>query len=126
MRVKKEKAERKKVLSTLERIKSLKAAVDAAKTEQERISAARKLERLEQLKKGLAGKRLGKHKVQESQIDVQLGDDLADSLRGLKVSVIPTICHHIDALGKVEGNLFRDRFTSMQNRALVEPRTRVL
>ncbi len=27
---------------------------------------------------------------------------------------------------QVEGNLFKDRFLSMQNRALIEPRVRVL
>ena len=64
----------------------------------------------EKLAKGLAGQRLGKHIVPESEIDVQLGEDLTESLRGLKP----------------EGNLFRDRFLSMQQRALIEPRVPVL
>jgi nucleolar protein 53 len=46
---------------------------------------------MEQLRKGLAGQRFGKHKVAEGDIDVQLGEDLSDSLRGLKVS--PTTCY---------------------------------
>lgn len=39
----------------------------------------------EKLKRGLAGKRLGKHVVPEGDIDVQLGEDLSESFRGLKV-----------------------------------------
>ncbi|KIM25029.1 hypothetical protein M408DRAFT_331493 [Serendipita vermifera MAFF 305830] len=104
-----EKAERKKMLASLESMKSLRKEVENAKNEQDRILAERKLQKLEQLKKGLVGQRLGKHKVAEAEIDVQMGEDLSDSLRGLKV----------------EGNLFRDRLLSMQKRALVEPRTRV-
>ncbi|KAK7044201.1 hypothetical protein VNI00_007921 [Paramarasmius palmivorus] len=62
------------------------------------------------VKDGLSGRRVGKHKVPKGQIDVQLGEELSESLRGLKV----------------EGNLFRDRFLNLQQRALVEPRTLVL
>jgi nucleolar protein 53 len=65
--------------------------VESAKNEQERVVAQRKLEKMEQLRKGLAGQRFGKHKVAEGDIDVQLGEDLSDSLRGLKVS--PTTCY---------------------------------
>ncbi|GAW01957.1 P60-like protein [Lentinula edodes] len=39
-----------------------------------------------------------------------LGDELSESLRGIKV----------------EGNLFKDRFLNLQQRALIEPRLRVL
>jgi nucleolar protein 53 len=40
----------------------------------------------EKLKKqGLAGRKLGKHKVPESDVVVQLGEDLTENLRGLKV-----------------------------------------
>ena len=34
---------------------------------------------------GLSGQRLGRHKIPESQVEVQLGEDLSESLRGLKV-----------------------------------------
>jgi nucleolar protein 53 len=34
---------------------------------------------------GLAGQRLGRHKVPEGRVDVQLGEDLTETLRGLKV-----------------------------------------
>ena len=46
----------------------------------------------------------------EERVDVQLGEDLSESLRALKV----------------EGNLFRDRFGSLQQRGVVEPRVPVL
>ncbi|KAG1791941.1 uncharacterized protein BJ212DRAFT_1490825 [Suillus subaureus] len=62
------------------------------------------------LRKGLAGQRLGKYKVPENEIEVQIGEDLSENLRTLKP----------------EGNLFRDRFRSMQQRALIEPRVPIL
>lgn len=105
----KARAARKKMLVTLDRAKSLAKEIDNARTEHEREEAERKLERLKQLHKGLMGTRVGKHRVIEPEVDVQLGEDLAETLTGLKT----------------EGNLFRDRFLSMQNRALIEPRARV-
>lgn len=38
-------------------------------------------------RRGLAGQRLGRHRVPEEQVEVQLGDDLTESLRALKVSI---------------------------------------
>lgn len=69
----------------MDRLKALRKDVEMAKTEQERITAQRKLEKAEKLRKGLVGIRIGKHKVTEGDVDVQLGDDLSESLRGLKV-----------------------------------------
>jgi nucleolar protein 53 len=83
----------------------------------------------EKLKKqGLAGQKLGKHKVPKSNVIVQLGEDLTESLRGLKVC---THYHPIRSCKLIyhpqhEGNLFRDRFQSLQQRALIEPRVTVL
>lgn len=34
---------------------------------------------------GLAGKKVGKHVVRKERTEVQLGEDLSESLRGLKV-----------------------------------------
>ncbi|KAJ4488251.1 ribosome biogenesis protein Nop53/GLTSCR2 [Lentinula aciculospora] len=64
----------------------------------------------EKLQAGIAGQKFGKHRVPESFVDVQLGDELSESLRGMKV----------------EGNLFKDRFLNLQQRAFIEPRLRVL
>jgi len=52
--------------------------------------------------------RLGKVKYQEKSMDIQLTEELSESLRGLKP----------------EGNLFTDRFKSLQERAIIEPRIR--
>jgi nucleolar protein 53 len=41
----------------------------------------------DKLSRGLAGQKFGKHTVQKAKIDVQLGEDLTDSLRGLKVNL---------------------------------------
>lgn len=79
----------------------------------------------------MAGKRIGKHVVPEGETEVQLGEDLSESLRGLKVGYFFTGCvslSNTDGLYhlKVEGNLFRDRFLSLQHRALLEPRVPVM
>ncbi|KAL1405342.1 hypothetical protein Q8F55_008973 [Vanrija albida] len=52
------------------------------------------------------GEKIGKHRVAKGAVTVQLGEDLAESLRQVKP----------------EGNLFKDRFLSLQRRALLEPR----
>lgn len=56
------------------------------------------------------GEKVGRHRVGKKAVEVQLGEDLAESLRQLKP----------------EGNLFKDRFLSLQRRALLEPRAPVL
>jgi nucleolar protein 53 len=76
---------KKRLLATVDRVKSLKAEVETARTEQERKATERLLERAEALRRGLAGRRWGKYKVPEERIDVQLGEDLRPSLRELKV-----------------------------------------
>ncbi|THU84557.1 P60-like protein [Dendrothele bispora CBS 962.96] len=80
----------------------------------EEIATRRQAAILARFRNGLAGQKLGKYVVPEDEVDVQLGEDLTETLRGLKASFI------------VEGNLFKDRFLNLQQRALIEPRTRVL
>lgn len=63
-----------------------KSTIKAQQAREQRLAQLRKQEEEERLKKGLAGQRLGKHVVPEGQIDVQLGEELSESLRGLKVS----------------------------------------
>jgi hypothetical protein len=96
--------------------------------EQKQLTLAEKLR-----KKGLAGQKLGKHKVPESELVVQLGEDLSESLRVLKACYLCIGCMLFFLLGtntsfffQPEGNLFRDRFQSLQQRALIEPRALVL
>lgn len=53
-----------------------------AQRQAERVARAQ-----ERIRAGLAGHKLGKHHVPEGEVDVQLGEELSESLRGLKVSV---------------------------------------
>ncbi|KAI0372350.1 P60-like protein [Pilatotrama ljubarskyi] len=100
-----EKAARKRMLATVDSAKALRKAIARNLATRERLRAQRQAALQEKLRQGLAGQRIGKHVVPEGEIDVQLGEELSESLRGLKP----------------EGNLFRDRFINMQHRALIEP-----
>ncbi|KAJ1026334.1 hypothetical protein NDA16_002421 [Ustilago loliicola] len=88
----------------------------ALKRRQARLAAARaqaaEARRLQKeqilAKQGLAGLKVGKHKVPAQKLDVQVGDELSESLRTLKP----------------EGNLFRDRYNKLQARGVVEPRVK--
>ncbi|KAG9086594.1 hypothetical protein FS749_003540 [Ceratobasidium sp. UAMH 11750] len=99
-------AQKRQQLASLTTLKSLHRAVVSAQSESERAAAERAEK---QLAKGLVGMRIGKHIVKGGDIDVQLGEDLAESLRELKP----------------EGNLWRERWGSMVVRGKVEPRVRV-
>ncbi|KAH8827134.1 ribosome biogenesis protein Nop53/GLTSCR2 [Flagelloscypha sp. PMI_526] len=105
-----EKLNRKRLLASVNEARSLRKKANKVRMAQQEVAQARQAALVEKLRNGLQGQRLGKHKVPEGAIDVQLGEDLSESLRALKP----------------EGNLFRDRFLSMQQRALIEPRVRVL
>ncbi|KAJ3498716.1 hypothetical protein NLJ89_g10182 [Agrocybe chaxingu] len=106
-----ERAQRKRLLASINDARSIRKANSRLFSAREKEREQRRLALVEKLKKqGMAGQKLGKHKVPEGEIDVQLGEDLSENLRGLKP----------------EGNLFRDRFQSLQQRALIEPRVRVL
>ncbi|RPD61576.1 P60-like protein [Lentinus tigrinus ALCF2SS1-7] len=105
-----EKAARKRMLASVDSAKALRKALSRNLATRERLREQQQLAEQKKLKEGLAGQKIGKHKVPEGNIDVQLGEELSESLRGLKP----------------EGNLFKDRFISMQQRALIEPRTPVL
>ncbi|KAF7309510.1 Ribosome biogenesis protein NOP53 [Mycena indigotica] len=106
-----EKVRRKRELALVQDIRQLRKTANQTKTAREQRQRIREAALKAKLKKdGLAGQKLGKHRVPVGEVDVQLGDDLSESLRGLKP----------------EGNLFRDRFTSLQQRALIEPRVPVM
>ncbi|KAI8921422.1 ribosome biogenesis protein Nop53/GLTSCR2 [Powellomyces hirtus] len=77
-------------------------------SKEEKLHAARLTERAQQAQK-LADeetRRLGPHAFKPLPMDVQLTEDLADTLRELKP----------------EGNMFKDRFASLQKRTLIEAR----
>ncbi|KIJ64905.1 hypothetical protein HYDPIDRAFT_181653 [Hydnomerulius pinastri MD-312] len=105
-----EKAARKRLANSINMIKSLRSEAAKATDSREQARLARQLALKLKLQKGLAGQKLGKYKVPEADVDVQIGEDLSENLRTLKP----------------EGNLFRDRFVSLQQRALIEPRVPVL
>lgn len=106
-----EKAARKRFMASIPLAKGLRRSTARLLAQQELERAQRKIVLRDRLKRqGLAGLRLGKHKVPEGQVDVQLGEDLTESLRALKP----------------EGNLFKDRFLNLQQRALIEPRVPVV
>ncbi|KAJ6485690.1 ribosome biogenesis protein Nop53/GLTSCR2 [Mycena sanguinolenta] len=105
-----DKARKKNQLAVINDIRLLRRTANKTLSAREQAREARRAALQEKLKRGLAGQKLGKHRVPEEQVDVQLGEDLSESLRALKP----------------EGNLFRDRFTSLQQRALIEPRVPVL
>jgi nucleolar protein 53 len=73
------------MMASILHVKSLRKTVESQLSSRERIVAERKAARESRLKDGLAGERLGKHKVASGEIDVQLGDELAETLRELKV-----------------------------------------
>ncbi|CAG8528439.1 16334_t:CDS:10 [Rhizophagus irregularis] len=60
-------------------------------------------------KANLPLKKIGKYSVKKLPIDVQLQEELSESLRTLKP----------------EGNLFRDRMVSLEERNIIEPRVKV-
>ncbi|KAL0945916.1 hypothetical protein HGRIS_012199 [Hohenbuehelia grisea] len=105
-----ERAARKRLLASIDSAKSLKRSTEKRLSAQAQANVDKQRALREKLRQGLAGQKLGKHKVPTGEVDVQLGEDLSESLRALKP----------------EGNLFRDRFVSMQQRALIEPRAPVL
>jgi len=77
---------KKKQLQSINAIKALRKVVNNSLTENERQVAERKLAKHEKLvREGVTGIRLGKHFVPKTQIDVQLGEDLTETLRELKV-----------------------------------------
>lgn len=68
--------------------KSVQKTLEQSIASQEKLREEKRRIIRERLKQGLAGQRFGKHTVQKAKIDVQLGEDLTDSLRGLKVSFL--------------------------------------
>jgi len=116
------------MLASIDSVKSIRFEVEASLAARAHIRAVRRARLQEKLHQGLDGKRLGKHVVREREIEVQLGEELSESLRGLKVSILMVLLTVADEMNHIqpEGNLFKDRFLSMQHRALVEPRVPVL
>jgi len=57
--------------------------------ERERVRAIKKAALVAKLREhGLGGIKIGRHRVPEGDVEVQLGEDLAESFRGLKVGYL--------------------------------------
>ena len=80
-----EKALRKRLLNSIHQVKALRSDLSKLADAHQQARLARQLALRLKLRKGLAGQRLGKHRVPENDIEVQIGEDLSESLRNLKV-----------------------------------------
>ncbi|ORX35070.1 ribosome biogenesis protein Nop53/GLTSCR2 [Kockovaella imperatae] len=106
-RLEKMEAQKRRLLKSVGNVSALGKSAEekrAAMLEAERLAKFTKREKERLGLKG--GEKIGKHRVGKPKVTVQLGEDLAESLRQVKP----------------EGNLFKDRFLALQKRALVEPR----
>jgi nucleolar protein 53 len=77
---------RKRLHASVDTVKTLRTAGDKTLAARERASKERRAKQEARLARGgLAGQKLGKHVVREGEVDVQLGEELTESLRGLQV-----------------------------------------
>ncbi|WRT63203.1 uncharacterized protein IL334_000106 [Kwoniella shivajii] len=105
--------EKRKLLNSVSSVtsNSFRKEVERKAREQYEKESQAKLAKERKEKLGLkGGEKVGKYRVGKKRVEVQLGEDLAESLRQVKP----------------EGNLFKDRFMALQKRALIEPRQPVL
>ncbi|XP_043974750.1 ribosome biogenesis protein NOP53 [Gambusia affinis] len=86
-------------------LRSIKASI---RQQEEKTKSKQMRRRVKQEAQKAQPRRLGKLKFQAPDLDVQLSDELAGSLRQLKP----------------EGSILKDRFKSFQKRNLIEPRER--
>ena len=81
-----EKAARKRLAASVGEARTLrKASLKLMKMREEEKAQRRLAMKYQRRRRGLAGQRLGKHVVPEGGVEVQLGEDLSESLRAMKV-----------------------------------------
>ena len=77
---------RKRLHASVDAAKSLRKAGDRTLAARAQAAAERRARQEARLAQGgLVGQRLGKHVVRKEEVDVQLGEELSESLRGLQV-----------------------------------------
>lgn len=76
------------MLASVDSVKTLRKSISRDLATRERLRAQREAQMQEKLRQGLAGQKVGKHKVPEGEIAVQLGEELSESLRALKVRAV--------------------------------------
>ncbi|OCF41026.1 nucleolar protein 53 [Kwoniella heveanensis CBS 569] len=102
--------EKRKLANSVSSVAAFKKELERKAREEKEKERIAKLAKKEKERLGLqGGEKIGKHKLSKKRVEVQLGEDLAESLRQVKP----------------EGNLFKDRFLALQKRALIEPRVPV-
>ncbi|KAG8906357.1 hypothetical protein FRB99_007041 [Tulasnella sp. 403] len=83
-------AKHRRFLHSINFAKQMGKELDAKRLATKEGMLKRKFEKIEQYKSGLAGKRVGsKHHVPRGDIDVQLTEDMSDSLRKMKAAAHP-------------------------------------
>ncbi|OCF60156.1 nucleolar protein 53 [Kwoniella mangroviensis CBS 10435] len=103
--------EKRKLHKSVSSVAAYKRELEKKMKEQKEKEIIAKLAKEQKAKMGLQeGEKIGKYRLNKKRVEVQLGEDLAESLRQVKP----------------EGNLFKDRFLALQKRALIEPRVPVL
>ena len=76
------------MIASVDSVKTLRKSISRDLATRERLRAQREAQMQEKLSQGLAGQKVGKHKVPEGEIAVQLGEELSESLRALKVRAV--------------------------------------
>jgi nucleolar protein 53 len=85
---------RKRLHASVDSAKSLRRTADRASETRLQVAMERQAKREARLAQaGLAGQRLGKHVVRKGEVEVQLGGELSESLRGLQVCVNLRLVH---------------------------------
>ncbi|CAO3638124.1 unnamed protein product [Mucor hiemalis] len=105
---KKQKLQERAIRQQIDMLRQIEAEIKQRAEELDVIAEQKGERKLEEEKKGK--KKLGKYTVPELPVDVQLTEELCETLRQLKP----------------EGNMFRDRFHSIQKRNIIEPRIPVM
>ena len=91
---------RKRLHASVDTVKTLRKAADHTLAEREQAAEERHAKEEARLAQGgLAGQKLGKHVVRGGEVDVQLGEDLSESLRGLQVCAICMLSSFLHAKG---------------------------
>ena len=99
----------KRLVASIGGLNGLQASLEKREKQMAEAERLAKLAKKQRERMGLeGGEKVGKHRVVKSRVTVQLGEDLAESLRQVKP----------------EGNLFRDRYLALQRKALIEPRVK--
>ena len=79
--------------ASVDTVKTLRTAGHKTLAAREEAAKERRAKQEARLAQGgLAGQKLGRHVVREGEVDVQLGEELTESLRGLQVCAPQFAC----------------------------------